>query len=352
MTPAAPETLEEGLSADWLTAALSVRYPGLKVVDVEPGPVVSRVSTNARFRMKTADAVPEGLTPALCLKGYFGPFGSLARSAGIPEAHFYRDLEPSLGIRTLRCHYADVDPAAGHGVIITEDACAQGGVFLTSGMPYTADQVAESLQQLAALHGATWEAPAWATAPWLATRLARTLEGRGLPEIRRNFEGDNGKGVPAEVRDPQRLVDAYRALAIETESARPWCVIHGDTHVGNLFLDSTGKPSFLDWQLVQRGTWYLDVGYHIASTLTPDDRRRHERELLTHYLDCLAATGVSAPTWEEGWRVIPSGMLHGFFLWAITYKVEAPVIAVLLHRLGTAVADHEALPAGMPSPRG
>jgi hypothetical protein len=29
--------------------------------------------------------------------------------------------------------------------------------------------------------------------------------------------------------------------------------------------------------------------------------------------------------------------------WGITFKVEAPVIAVLLHRLGTAVADHDAL---------
>jgi hypothetical protein len=343
VTPAAPETLEEGLSAAWLTAALSVRYPGLRVVDVEPGPVVSRVSTNARFRLATADPLPEGLTPDLCLKGYFGAYGSLARSAGIPEAHFYRDLEPSLGLRTLRCHYADVDLAAGHGVIITEDVEAQDGVFLTSGTPYTADQVAESLEQLAVLHGSTWESDAWATAPWLQTRLAQTLAGRGLPEILRNFEGPNGAGVPIEVRDGQRLVDAYRALATETEGARPWCVIHGDTHVGNLFLDVTGKPSFLDWQLVQRGSWYLDVGYHIASTLTPQDRRLHERELLTHYLQCLAATGVSVPTFDEGWKTIPRGMLHGFFLWSITYKVEAPVIAVLLHRLGTAVADHEAL---------
>jgi hypothetical protein len=343
MRPAAPETLEEGLSPEWLTAALSLRYPGIEVVDVEPGPVVSRVSTNARFRMTTKDPLPDGLPATLCLKGYFGSFGSLARSAGIPEAHFYRDLEPALAIRTLRCHYADVDAAANHGVVITEDVEADGGVFLTTASPYTPDQVAESLTQLALLHSATWEADAWASAEWLTTRLARTLEGRGLPEIRRNFEGDNGKGVPAEVRDAQALVDAYRALAHETESARSWCVIHGDTHVGNFFLDGAGRPSLLDWQLVQRGAWYLDVGYHIASTLLPDERRTHERELLTHYLESLAAAGVSAPSFDEAWKSIPKGMLHGFFLWGITYKVDAPTIAELLYRLGTAVCDHDAL---------
>jgi hypothetical protein len=341
--PSAPQTLEEGLSPRWLTAALSLRYPDIEVVEVEPGPVVARVSTNARFRMTTADPLPAGLKSTLCLKGYFGEYGSLARSAGIPEAHFYRDVEPSLGIRTLRAHYADVDLEAGHGVVITEDVEADGGVFLTTASPYTADQVAESLEQLALLHGATWEGEPWAAAPFLTTRLARTLEGRGLPEIRRNFEGENGTGVPAEVRDAQRLVDAYRALAMSAENARPWCVIHGDTHVGNLFLDADGRPCFLDWQLVQRGAWYLDVGYHIASTLSPDERRKHERELLTRYLECLAATGVSVPSFDEAWKAIRGGMLHGFFLWGITYKVDAPTIAELLHRLGNAVADHVAL---------
>ncbi len=36
-------------------------------------------------------------------------------------------------------------------------------------------------------------------------------------------------------------------------------------------------------------------------------------------------------------------MVHGFFLWGITTKVQPDVIATLLHRLGTAVADHHAL---------
>ena len=39
-------------------------------------------------------------------------------------------------------------------------------------------------------------------------------------------------------------------------------------------------PSFLDWQLVQRGPWCLDVGYHLASSLTVADRRAHEGDLV------------------------------------------------------------------------
>ena len=35
-------------------------------------------------------------------------------------------------------------------------------------------------------------------------------------------------------------------------------------------------------------------------------------------------------------------MVHGFYLWGITLKVDPRHTAVLLERLGTAVADHDA----------
>jgi hypothetical protein len=345
MMPAVPDTLEELLSPEWLTAALETRFPGIRVVAVTPGPVISRVATNARFRIECARGVPPGLSPSLCAKGYFGAAGRPSRHAGEPEAYFYRDLAASTGVRTLRCVYADVHPATRHGVVITEDVVAEGGTFLDARSDYTPDQAADSLTELAKLHAATWGDEGCAAARWLAPRLARTLQARGLAEIRHNFEGPIGTGVPREVRDPQRLVDAYRRLADEVRRAAPWTVVHGDAHVGNLYLDGAGRPSFADWQLVQRGTWYLDVGYHIASTLTVPDRRRVERDLLRHYLDRLAAASVEVPSWEAAWKGIRRGIVHGFFLWGITLKVEPAVTSVLLERLGTAAADHDAFEA-------
>jgi hypothetical protein len=89
--------------------------------------------------------------------------------------------------------------------------------------------------------------------------------------------------------------------------------------------------------------WYVDVGYHIASTLTVDDRRESEHELLRHYLGCLAEHGVEPPPWDAAWRALSRGIVHGFFLWSITTQVEPGLIEILLHRMGTAVADHDAL---------
>jgi len=42
------------------------------------------------------------------------------------------------------------------------------------------------------------------------------------------------------------------------------------------------------------------------------------------------------------WRGLRRRFLHGFYLWGITLKVDPRKTTVLLERLGTAVADHDA----------
>jgi hypothetical protein len=341
-----PSTLDAALTPEWLTAALGVKHPGIRVSAVEPGPIVSRVSTNARFRIDCDGGLPAGLPAELCIKGYFD--NPAAGRAGIPETHFYREVAEQTGVRTLRCHYAEIDADTGHGVLITEDVAARGAQFLDGCSEYSVEQAAHSLSELAKLHAATWNDAslsddALAQRTWLAPRMAQTLRARGLPEIRANFEGPIGAGVPERVRDAQRLVDAYRVLTDQVAQTSPYVLMHGDTHIGNVYLDDEARPSWLDWQLAQRGAWWVDVGYHVASALTVDDRRAHERDLLTHYLNELQAHGIEAPAWDEAWRGLRRGVVHGFFLWGITIKVAPHITASLLTRLGTAVDDHDSL---------
>jgi hypothetical protein len=99
------------------------------------------------------------------------------------------------------------------------------------------------------------------------------------------------------------------------------------------------------------GPWYLDVGYHIAAALTVADRRSREDDLVRHYLDELRAAGaargtdITMPTPNEVRLGIRLGVLYGFYHWGITVMVDRPITGALLHRLGTAVADHDAYAA-------
>ena len=343
-TGTVPDTLEEVLDPAWLSGALGQRFPGLTVTSVDRGPLVSRVSANARFRIGCRAGLPPGLPADLCVKGYFDDCSETAaesRTAGVPEALFYRHLAGTAGVRTLECFYADVDPVTHHGLVITEDVAAQGATFLDALSPYSADQVAESLEQYAILHGRSWD-QAQAGESWLGPRLRATMKARGLTEILGNFEGPIGSRVPDEVRDGERLIEAISKLAVWLDEPMPRCLLHGDAHVGNLYLDAAGRPCLLDWQLVQRGPWYLDVGYHLGCTLGPDERRQSESDLLAHYLDRLRHETGDVPSWDDAWRSIGMGMVYGFFLWAITLKMAPQITTAMLGRLGSSVTDHAA----------
>jgi len=333
-----PETLAELLTPEWLNGALSTRFPGVNVTDVTPGPIVERVSTNARFKID--GDIPEGLPPALCAKGYFSEAGRVSAAASVPEASFYRDLAHPVGVRTLNSVWADIDPATSHGVVITEDAVEAGATFCSALDFCSVERVADQLGEFAKLHAYAWEQPDFVTAnEWAATRLSFILNVRGLKEISANFDGPNGDGVPEGTRNSQALVDAYRHLSSRTPGPG-WTIAHGDAHVGNTFVDREGRGCLVDWQVIQFAPWGLDVGYHIASALEPDVRAANERDLLQHYLDALGSAGVTnVPSWDVAWDEYRMGLVHGFFLWGITVYVRPEVIAQLLRRLGTAADE-------------
>lgn len=335
-----PSTLERVLSPDWLSTALGRSYPGITVRSATLGPVVAHVSTNARFHIEYDGAT--GLPHDLCVKGYFAADQVSSARAGEQETFFYRDMAERSGVRTLHAVWADVDPVAHHGVVITEDEAVKGATFLDALSPYSPEQAAESLELYATLHGRTWAALDLPSLEWLTGRSEMILNTRGLTEISGNFEGPIGLGIPVPVRDPERLLRIARSLGPTLTNAEPWCVVHGDAHPGNFFLDRDGRPHMADWQNVSRGPWYLDVGYHLAAALNVKDRRRTERDLLAHYLDALRRHEGEPPSFDEAWRSLSFGIVYGLYLWAITLKVAPPITTELLTRLSTATLDHDA----------
>ncbi len=271
MSVPVPDTLEMLQSPEWLSAALAPRFPGIQVTEVIPGPVISRVSTNARFHIECAGGVPAGLSPDLCGKGYFSEVGRAFRHVGEHEAGFYRDIAAATGMRVLSSVYADVDPVTRHGVLITEDVVPQGAVFLDALSDYSPEQAAESLAQLAKLHAATWEKPAYATQPGSIPGSRATCCTAGSTTSGSTSTAPSEPGVPETVRDAQRLMDALVVLAQDAKVERPWAVIHGDAHVGNLYLDHDGPPVFR--RLANSAAGAVVFRRRLPPRVGPDHRR-------------------------------------------------------------------------------
>jgi len=331
----APFTTEGVLDPAWLSATLSGERP-VEVREVRVTGSQRTLMTKLRVEAELAD----GTTRALCIKAFLDAGGTssqywdMAGQAGAAEARFYGDLAPALPMRLAGCHAAVLDPATGHGVVVMDDVVAAGGRFLTALEPYTPDQAAASLEQLAILHTATSSAPVdrfgnrltqFVERPYLATDVIQGL-----------LDDHRGDALDPAVRSAARLARGLAALAERDAGSRP-ALVHGDPHAGNLF-ELGGLPHLIDWQTIQRSHWAIDVSYHIVSALTVEDRERSERDLLRHYLDARRSRGGEAPAWEAAWDDYRAHLLYGYYMWAITRLVAPEIVVEFTRRLGGAVA--------------
>jgi hypothetical protein len=336
----APIRLEDVLDPAWFDAAL--RDEGL------PGPVVGaevveRIETVAtKLRVAVTCRLPDGGTERrpYFVKGYFDDPTRFA--AGAPEAGFYRSVAPTLDVRSPRCAYVGVDPDTDHTVLVLDDLVAAGCRFLSALSPYSPAEAAVSLGQLALLHAGTWGRGDIAAATWLRPSPAVHLPASFPPEtLQERLSDGRTDGLPPPQSDAGAVIAALGRLGEDPGL----CLVHGDTHAGNLYVDPDGRPSFTDWQIVHFGHWATDVAYHIASVLPVDDRRRHERDLLAGYLDALGRAGGEPPGWDEAWAAYRSHLVYGYYLWAVTIYTPRPIVLEFVARLGTALADHGTLAA-------
>jgi len=244
-----------------------------------------------------------------------------------------------VAVRTPECVAAITDREGQQGLIVMRDLIAAGARFCSALEPFDADQAAGSLDQLAALHAGRGMLE---SKPWITPRVGELARMTYItPDmLQEMMNGPRGEGLPDDVRSAARLIEGMRALA-DRDAARPQFLVHGDAHAGNIFRDAQGRTGLIDWQLLQRGGWALDLAYHICAVLPVEVAEREERGLLDHYLATMRAHGCDMPEREEAWRQYREAAIYGYYLWAITRRVDPPIIVQFVGRLGRAVQRHE-----------
>ena len=80
---------------------------------------------------------------------------------------------------------------------------------------------------------------------------------------------------------------------------------HWDSRTDNLFFDSS-KPAgsaesclIIDWQMIQRQRGAHDLSMLLATSLSVEDRRAHDAEVLRAYHEELCARGVEGYSYQD-----------------------------------------------------
>jgi hypothetical protein len=338
----APLDVNEVLTTEWLSAALSEGREQVRVKAFEVIETLGPSALKIRIRLDFDGAAPADVPSQICIKGIFNPELTqwLKSGAQHAETNFYRILAPRLGVRVPGAVYTGLDHDTMAGVVIMEDLIPKGVHFLTALSPYTPDQAEQSVDQLARLHGGTWN-PASDVEPWVTPKLGGMARAQPMPPERLTelLNGERGEALPNDIKDGPRIYSALMRMAEKAEGLG-YCFVHGDAHAGNVWEGPDGV-GLVDWQVLQRGHWSMDVAYHICAALDVDDRRHSERDLIRLYLERLKVHGGPQIGFEDAWRQYQAATPYGMFMWGITVRVDPPIIKQFNTRLGTAVADHK-----------
>jgi hypothetical protein len=299
---------------DLNTAALS-SVMGRKVRSVRV--LASDAGTSSRARLVlTGDDVPESVfikiaaqTAATRLMGELGRLGNT-------EVRFYSQLAPELpGVPVT--YGAAFDTWTGRYLLVLEDL-PESCVFPDTLHPLSTDQAGLVVELLANLHGTFWDRMrqsgrgplSWLYTPSgdvtsLLTGSLMTTSMKRLAE-RTTIPVENGRFI----------AENYRAVAAVIDTP-PHTVMHGDAHPGNMYFRD-GEAGLLDWQAVRRGHPSRELAYTLITSLTPEDRRTAQRELLDVYRQALAAAGGPELDREDLWLRYRQGALYAYVAPLIT----------------------------------
>jgi hypothetical protein len=216
------------------------------------------------------------------------------------EVLFYQDLAPKLSFAIPTPVYSALADNETDFILLMEDLTPARAVDQIGGC--SRDEAALVVEQIAAMHAGSWKDPKLAGTAWLQNNLRAWLEiTDGFATSVSVFP--EGIVDDADVTEAARLIpyrDAWKRIIAEPRSL--W---HNDLRVDNVLFDACGGAmpvALLDWQGVTYAQGMLDVSYFIGTSLTTEDRRTNERDLVGSYHEALVARGVSDYSLEECWN--------------------------------------------------
>lgn len=289
--------------------------PGVEVLAVEVVDAHSGTTGRARCALTfrgSAGALPQTVFVKLA------PFDARQRAfvdrvgIGVAEARLYAALGAELPVRVPRVWHADVD-GDGRYVMVLEDLVAPGCRFPTMRDAADTGLLERAVLDLATLHAAYWESPRFTAGgdlAWVPARAGFGATDSHSPEAAAAAGSFVARAVEkfADEMDPAfravgALYTAHTGAVLDLWDAGPRTLIHGDPHLGNLFVDERGVPhfGFFDWGMVSRSPGLRDVAYLLGGSVPTEVRRGEERALLDAYRAALGAHGIVL-TAEDVWR--------------------------------------------------
>jgi aminoglycoside phosphotransferase (APT) family kinase protein len=152
------------------------------------------------------------------------------------------------------------------------------------------------------MHAPRWGDPALESFEWLhrSSDESRAFLNEIVRSVHPGFVERYADRLPDDVLQLCGELVA-RLDAVGGNRPRPWTVTHGDFRLDNLLFGAAdGRVVTVDWQTAIHGPGVADLAYFLGGSLSVEDRRLHERDLVRDYQERMAAAGVPLG-WDDVW---------------------------------------------------
>ncbi|MEH2563181.1 aminoglycoside phosphotransferase family protein [Bradyrhizobium sp. AZCC 2289] len=348
------------VTAEWLTAVLCSKAPGAIVTHVEVKP--ASAGTHERHRLKVSyneEGRRAGLPVSVFTKSLpsivtrmIGGFNGTARV----EGSFFTQIRPQLEIEAPLCYHSAYDRRTFAAIHLLEDLVATKSATFCNHKTYVTRAMADDMVDLlASLHGRFYGDPTLAERyRWLASYPRWFTIGAakmGMEYYTRKAFDAAADIIPDQVMARRDDVWPATMRALALHDSEPQGLIHSDVHIGNWYRTGAGQMGLCDWQCLSRGHWSRDFAYAVTASLTPDDRRSWERELLVRYIERFAETTGVKPDFDLSFLRYRQQIVHALAMWTITL-CHSPLLPnmqpedtslAMIERITTAMGDLDSI---------
>src|ERR1700754_1806057 len=266
----------EEITPAWMTEAIRGHHPDAVVSDVAV--VLRDDGTNRRARLELTYSAGSGPATVFAKAADPAHVELVALTSGLFHEPRLFASGVVLPLDHPAVYTAIIDEDRRDFLIVMEDVVARGAEPRDSTRPMTVDQVASGVRGLARMHSRYWgeRLTSDPALEWVEPSVAFAgLEYAPL-HIAHERLGDTVAAEILALSGAELFVEIW-ARYIETLTGSPQTLLHGDPHIGNTYVLPDDGVGFLDWQMVRRGNWSLDLGYFLQGALTIEDRRQSER---------------------------------------------------------------------------
>lgn len=333
----------EDLTTTWLSEALGTQVDELTSVPVGTG----QIGTCYRLTLQSSAGGSDVPTTMLAKLPAPDP-GARELLANVyrSEMRFYDLIAPTVDVRVPATYYAEMSPDSGDFTLLMEDLSPREQGDQLAGCSVA--QAADSVVNLAGLHGPRWCDPTLLEIDTLSVNDSESIELLlAMWDPTADLFLDRlGALVPDEDAATIRACGDVIERWLLARSHR-YGLVHGDYRLDNLLFPPDGSDGVVavDFQTLSLALPARDLAYFLGTSLSVDDRRTHERELVAAYHRALTSYGVQGYSLEDCWDDYRLAMIQGplVSIFGCAYGTRTArgdqMFAVMIERSCAAIRD-------------